>query len=107
MKLIHHICTTDDLAVAQKTSSYRCDSLRTEGFIHCCLPGQLSGVIERYYSAATGLKLLHINADDLAEQPVYENTVGGDELFPHVYGEINMSAVVETTDLPGRSHQDK
>jgi len=59
------------------------------------MPAQLKGVIERYYSGATGLLLLHIDSDLLRSELVFENTVGGEELFPHVYGEINMDAVVQ------------
>lgn len=99
MKLIQHICDESDLIKAKSSGSYRCESLESEGFIHCCLPEQLPAVVERYYSDASGLKLMHINADELQVAAVFENTVGGDELFPHIYGEINMQAVVEVTDL--------
>ena len=59
----------------------------------------MQGVIERYYSDVTGLLLMHIDTELLTTELVYENTVGGDELFPHVYGEINMDAVVQIAPL--------
>jgi len=42
---------------------------------------------------------MHIDTELLTPELVYENTVGGDELFPHVYGEINMDAVVQIAPL--------
>lgn len=50
---------------------------------------------ERYYSNLAGLELLLIDPTKLLAPIVYENTVGGDELFPHVYGEINLTAVIQ------------
>lgn len=93
--LIFHIAQAKDVDQAAQSGTYSCDSIASEGFIHCCMPAQLKGVIERYYSGATGLLLLHIDSDLLRSELVFENTVGGEELFPHVYGEINMDAVVQ------------
>ena len=99
MPLIFHIAVAEDVDNAAQTGRYHCDSLGSEGFVHCCQPEQLEGVIERYYSGVTGLMLLHIDSDSLVPDLVYENTVGGEDLFPHVYGEINMDAVVQIVPL--------
>jgi len=95
MALIFHVAQAEDVDNAAESGRYQCDSLSSEGFIHCCKPEQLQGVIERYYSSVKGLLLMHIDGDALHSDLVFENTVGGDELFPHVYGEINMDAVVQ------------
>lgn len=97
--LLFHVAQTKDVDQSAETGAYRCDSIATEGFIHCCKPEQLQGVLERYYSGVTGLLLLHIDSDLLLSELVFENTVGGEELFPHVYGEINMDAVVQITPV--------
>ena len=100
MAVLLHIAQPSDVEAAQQSGHYHCASLDSEGFIHCCLPEQLQGVVERYYSDASGsLSLLTINADDLKSEPVFENTVGGTELFPHVYGVINMDAVSKIEPL--------
>lgn len=78
---------------------YSCASLQQEGFIHCCKQDQLAGVLERYYQGVSGLKRLEIDPDKLSARLVYENTVGGEELFPHIYGTINMDAVLSVTDI--------
>ena len=93
--LIFHVAQAKDVDQAAQSGVYRCDSIAAEGFIHCCEPEQLKGVIERYYSGVTGLLLLHIDSELLQSELVYENTMGGEELFPHVYGEINMDSVVQ------------
>lgn len=97
--MILHIATQADVQESKHRQRYRCDSLQAEGFIHCCKAEQLSGVVERYYADATDLLVLSINPDQLTSELVFENTVGGDELFPHVYGEINMESVIEIVSL--------
>jgi uncharacterized protein (DUF952 family) len=95
------IChVTDQTTIDQAIEGvYQCASLQAEGFIHCCTENQLAGVLQRYYQGATGLKLLTINPALLSAELVFENTIGGEEKFPHVYGPINMSAVIEITDI--------
>lgn len=95
---IYHVAEQSALDQLQG-DTYVCDSLNTEGFIHCCLKDQLAGVLARYYQEVPNLKLLTIDVSSLDAKLVYENTVGGEELFPHVYGPINMSAIVEVSGL--------
>ena len=96
---IYHIAQPQDLESARTNGFYSCASLAAEHFIHCCKRNQLAGVIERYYADATGLKLLTIDTDKLTADLVYENTVGGKELFPHVYGRINTDAIIDVSPL--------
>jgi len=96
---IFHIALQADVDDASKAGQYVCDSLSTEGFIHCCLAGQLKGVVERYYQDTKGLLLLELTPALLTSTLRYENTVGGDEEFPHIYGPINLDAIVSTGPL--------
>ena len=97
--LIFHIATKVDLAASQQTGSYRCTSLDTEGFIHCCDKQQLAGVVQRYYQGIDDLMLLVIDPGKLVPDLVRENTVGGSELFPHVYGPLNAEAIRDSLDF--------
>lgn len=97
--VILHICEPADHQSALHSGAYVCGSLASEGFIHCCTQGQLAGVVERYYSGRDDLLLLEIDSSKLQSKLVNENTVGGEELFPHVYGPINLDAVVSVTSL--------
>lgn len=96
---ILHVSNGEAIKEARETGSYKCESLESEGFIHCCKQQQLAGVLERYYAGVSDLQLLEIDPAKLDAKLVYENTMGGDELFPHVYGEINMSAVIGVTQI--------
>jgi len=98
-KPIYHLANPGDFERLQQQGSFSAESLLTEGFIHCCTSTQLPGVIQRYYIDASSLVLLHINAERLNVELVYENTVGGTELFPHVYGAINAEAIIHSVAI--------
>lgn len=94
-----HITTADAWADAIATGAYTADSLASEGFIHCSEEPQLAGVVQKHFAGRTGLLLLHIDLTRLDAEVRYENFEGGTELFPHVYGEIPVSAVVDVTPV--------
>ncbi|HEY7186753.1 MAG TPA: DUF952 domain-containing protein [Vicinamibacterales bacterium] len=97
--MILHITTPDAWADAIATGAYTADSLETEGFIHCSEERQVAWVLQKHFSGRTGLLLLHIDPTRLGAEVKYENLEGGTELFPHVYGPIPVSAVVEVSPL--------
>ena len=84
---------------AQAQGEYRGDTLATEGFIHCCLPGQLVGVISRYFLGQTGLVVLRTKPERLTSPLRWESPPGSTEMFPHLYGPLNLDAVVEVVPL--------
>lgn len=104
-QLIFHVASPDDAAGIRDNGTYHTASLETEGFIHCCTAEQLPGVLQRYYVDIEQVVLLSLNAEALSSKLVMENTVGGTELFPHVYGTINSEAIVEIKPL-GRAAMD-
>lgn len=97
--MIYHIATRADVDASKPVKTYRCESLQAEGFIHCCKADQLAGVVARYYTGVPDLLLLTIDPEQLTAELVFENTVGGEELFPHVYGEINTDAITHISRL--------
>ncbi len=92
---VFHIAHSTDVATLREQGTYRCESLDLEGFIHCCDRHQLQGVVSRYYNAVDNVHLLMIDVDRLDAALIHENTVGGSELFPHIYGPINANAVLQ------------
>jgi uncharacterized protein (DUF952 family) len=92
---IFHIAKSIDIDTENGNAEYQCDSLTTEGFIHCCDKHQLAGVVSRYYQDIDDVVLLVLDVEELEPALIHENTVGGSELFPHVYGAINRSAILE------------
>ena len=93
MQLFFHIASNQDIESYQAQGEYRCASLDSEGFIHCCDRNQLTEVVNRYYQHVDQVQLMLLDPDKLIHPLIRENTVGGSELFPHVYGVINSEAV--------------
>ena len=89
-----HIALPADLARAKASGRYRCASLEREGFVHCGTAEQLAGVVGRYYRGVDDLVLLDIDPAALDVELRRENTVGGEEPFPHVHGSIPIAAIV-------------
>ena len=104
MYLIFHITTHDHWQSAQGRGVYLCPSLEKEGFIHCSKRNQVLKVANKSYRGQRGLVLLCINAPkvDAAirhELPADGNG-GGHERFPHIYGPLNLDAVIDVVDFP-------
>jgi uncharacterized protein (DUF952 family) len=78
---------------APEDDFYEADSLATEGFIHCSFAGQLDGVLERYYSGVERVIILEIDPSKLTSKLVEEPSTNN-EIYPHIYGPINIDAVV-------------
>lgn len=68
--------------------------LADDGFIHLCTPEQLPGVTERYYRGIADLVLLTVDPALLTAPLVFEALGGAAEAFPHLYGPLNVNAVV-------------
>ncbi|MBW4513788.1 MAG: DUF952 domain-containing protein [Timaviella obliquedivisa GSE-PSE-MK23-08B] len=97
MTLIFHITPRSQWESAQAIGSYRGDTLDTEGFIHCSKLEQVVRVANWCYAGQTGLVLLSIAIARLQAQLRYE-TVDGEE-FPHLYGALNLDAVVQVINF--------
>jgi uncharacterized protein (DUF952 family) len=97
--IILHITDKKTWAEARKAGIYRGDSLEKEGFIHCCQLAQVDQVLEKWYPDAVDLIILEIETDVLQADLVYENLEGGQELFPHIYGPLNLKAVVNAREV--------
>ncbi|MFC9971828.1 DUF952 domain-containing protein [Spirillospora sp. NPDC127200] len=76
-------------------------TLEDEGFIHCSSDlDQVSGVLSRFYQGTDpdDLALLVIDEAKL-DVPVRREPADG-RLFPHVYGPIPVSAVIDVRPVP-------
>jgi uncharacterized protein (DUF952 family) len=98
---ILHVVTFAEYMMIAGLEAYRAPSLDTEGFIHFSTPAQIAGVVSRFYADQDDLLLLLVDPDLLAAPLVYEApSMAGDTsapapgLFPHLYGELNMDAVL-------------
>ena len=67
-----------------------------EPFVHCCDERQIAGVRRSYFSADQAVAAVAIDPTALDAETRYEPGSGGEpERFPHVYGPIPRSAVVD------------
>lgn len=100
-----HLTTRDAWEEALKTGAYTAPSLKTEGFIHCSLPGQVATVANTWFAGQAGLLLLVIDPTRLKSEVRMEpGTDKPDELFPHIYGLINLEAVIQVINYePGEN----
>ena len=78
----------------EPSAEYAPDAFVQEKFIHASHLHQLAGVYNRYYRGRKDLLLLHIDERKLACQLIAEPSTNG-EMFPHIYGKINKSAIVK------------
>jgi uncharacterized protein (DUF952 family) len=97
MDMVFHICPREDWEAAQQNGEYKAGSLENEGFIHCSKVEQIAGVANAFYKGIEGLVLLHIAPDKLQVE-VRGEEIGG-EVYPHIYGPVNLDAVVEVEDF--------
>ena len=96
---IFHLATEEAWVQAIAAGAYTVSTLGLDladvGFIHCSQAEQVAGVHERFYGAVTEpLVLLSIDTD-LLTSPWQLDPVEGEPLpFPHIYGPLNIDAVV-------------
>lgn len=101
MVVIFHIAPREAFA-GKQGPSYSPPAFQTEGFVHCSTAQQVVKVADARFRGQTGLVLLCLDTDKVSAEIRYENLEGGQELFPHIYGEINTDAVVQVVDFePG------
>ena len=100
---ILHATSRTAWAAAQASGAYSADSLAEAGFIHCSKATQILRVANLLYAGQRGLVLLVIAPERLTSELRWEpGTDLATELFPHVYGPINLQAVVKALDFePG------
>ncbi len=99
MELIYHVTTLEEWEMAQKNGFYKADSLEIEGFIHCSTAHQVEGVLERYFAGKTNLIKLNIDPNKLTSKLVYELSPSINQEFPHVFGVINLDAIILSVQI--------
>jgi uncharacterized protein (DUF952 family) len=85
----------DALATGTYAMSTRGVTLADEGFIHCSRAHQIDATANRFYADLPELVLLTIDEAALDPPVVDEDLYGTGESFPHVYGPIPVSAIVD------------
>lgn len=98
MGLIYHIAERAAWERAMAGADYRAESLEREGFIHFSTAAQVLWVAERFYRGRADLVLLAVDPEQVEAELRYEESEPG-ERFPHLYGPLNLTAVVAAHDF--------
>jgi uncharacterized protein (DUF952 family) len=103
VRTIYKICPASAWREAERQGVYRgsADDLR-DGFIHFSSASQVVGTAKKYFFGQTGLFLIAVDADALGDALRWEVSRGG-ELFPHLYGELDLGAVAAVLNMHARS----
>jgi uncharacterized protein (DUF952 family) len=96
---IYHITTQIEWDQAKLNGEYKPAQFEQEGFIHCSAENQVDGVLDRFYKGQTGLVKLKIEKAKLQRPLLFELAIDLDELFPHVYGALNLDSVVDVIKI--------
>ena len=104
--MIYHITTKTLFNLAQALGEYKAESLTSEGFIHCSTAKQVAPVANAFYKGQHGLILLQIDENKIESQVKWEAPAGPpadgiseSDLFPHIYGPINLDAIASVLDF--------
>ena len=96
---IYHVTTQVEWEQAKLSGEYKPTGYEQDGFIHCSVEKQVAGVLDRFYKGQTGLVKLKIEKAKVNRPVLFELAVDLDELFPHVYGPLNIDSVIEVIKI--------
>jgi len=105
---IFHITSRRAWETARERGSYRPASLESEGFIHFSGAHQVVQVANSFYQGQQGLVLLEADTALLDAELRWEPPAGlpapvegtSEDLFPHLYGPLDLDAVLVVHDFP-------
>lgn len=97
---IYHLALPGEWESAVAAGEYRVStrglSLADVGFIHCARSEQVGGVRAMFYADVDDLVQLTIETEQLTAPWQFDPVPGAEQTFPHVYGPINLDAVVDS-----------
>ena len=104
--MIFHITSQIEWSQAQARGEYTAPSLVTEGFIHFSTDKQVLSVANAFYRGRKDLVVLKVDEARLKPELKWEapagppaDNISESDLFPHVYGPVNMDAVVAVLEF--------
>jgi uncharacterized protein (DUF952 family) len=102
VRRIYKICPASAWRKAERQGVYRgsADDAR-DGFIHFSTASQLAQTAKKHFAGQSGLFLIEVDADALGERLRWERS-RNDELFPHLFDELDLGAVTAVYDMRAR-----
>ena len=103
MRTIYKICPASAWREAERQGVYRGSAHDArDGFIHFSSAAQVAETAKKHFFGQTGLFLIAVDPDALGDALRWEVSRGG-ELFPHLYGELDLGAVTAVLNMHARS----
>lgn len=104
MSIIMHITYRKEWEVSVSSKYYTPSSLNNEGYIHCSTIDQTEVTANLFFANQRNIVLLFINTNELESPLKFELSSSADhqnagDLFPHIYGPLNVSAVIRVIDF--------
>ncbi len=99
-RIIFHISTAAEWAVALETGELIEPSLESEGFIHFSFADQIAATAGRHYPGRTDLVLLRTDPTKLEQPIVIEDSYNSGQAYPHLYGPLPTAAVTDVIEFP-------
>ena len=100
--LIFHMCRRDEWQDAARSVYRGSTQDLADGFIHFSTAAQVPETLRKHYFGQRALFLVEVDGDALGAELRWERS-RNEELFPHLYGELDLGAVISVTNLNMRS----
>jgi uncharacterized protein (DUF952 family) len=103
VRVIYKICPASAWREAERQGVFRGSPVDvSDGYIHFSTASQLAETARKHFFGQTGLFLIAVDADGLGDALRWERS-RNDDLFPHLYGELDLGAVTGVLGLRARS----
>ncbi len=101
--MIYKICPASAWREAERQGVFRGSPVDLkDGYIHFSTASQVAETARKHFFGQTGLFLIAVNADALGEPLRWERS-RNDELFPHLYGDLDIGTVSAVLSMHARS----
>ena len=98
--LIFKICTSEEWAEAERDGAYEGSALdKKDGFIHLSSAKTVEQTAALYFADQPDLVLVAVDPETVTPELKWEPSRGG-QLFPHLFGALNLDAVAWVKPLP-------
>lgn len=100
-KMIYHITTVKSWK--QRCNGDLMEKVQGESFIHASSSRQLPHTLDKYFKGQNNLLLLSIDPLKVRAEIKYEDLSGEGQLFPHIYGNLNLDAIEKMEEISPRA----
>jgi uncharacterized protein (DUF952 family) len=100
MTLIYKILPRSEWEAARAAGRFQGSAVDlADGYIHFSTAAQAQETAARHFAGKVGLLVLEVEGDALGAALRWEPSRGGD-LFPHLYGDLQVDAVLRVLPAP-------